>query len=38
MCSQLQLRQQKQISFVKDAYTQYTGRDNAMNVNYTAVI
>lgn len=22
----------------KDAYTQYTGGDNAMNVNYTAVI
>ncbi len=38
LCSQLELRQQKQIRFGKDAYTQYTGGDNAMNVNYTAVI
>lgn len=28
----------KKIRFGKDAYTQYTDRDNAMNVNYTAVI
>lgn len=38
LCSQLQRRQQKQIRFGKDAYTQYTGGDNAMNVNYIAVI